>query len=290
MTNIIVKGVKQGSFKRSIVNILKYAILCALFVLTVYPMIWMIFGSFKDEYEFYNNIWGASSKLRFGNYIEAWTRARLGEKYLNSIFVTSTFLALLIPIASCAAYVIARMPKSKFKLKEPIYMFLLAGIMIPRGVLAIPVFQVIVSLGLANTRISLILVYVAQFLSFSIFLMRGFYMSLPKGLEEAARIDGCSWFKTFIYIMTPLTIPGIITIAIFGGLNTWNEYFLASILIRSTELQTVPLGLVTFVDDHNVYYPELFAALVIATLPVIILYIIAQKKFITGLTAGAIKG
>ena len=90
--------------------------------------------------------------------------------------------------------------------------------------------------------------------------------------------------------MTPLTKPGLLTVAIFGGLNVWNEYFLSSILIRSQELQTIPLGLAIFVDDHNVYYPELFAALTIATVPVVILYIIAQKKFIQGLTAGAVKG
>ncbi|MBM6947946.1 carbohydrate ABC transporter permease [Mordavella massiliensis] len=200
------------------------------------------------------------------------------------------FLVILLPIASCAAYVIARMPKSKFRCKEIIYLLLLVGIVIPRGVLAIPIYQVIVALGLANTRISLVLVYVAQFMSFSIFLMRGYYASLPKGLEDAARIDGCGWFKSFWYVMTPLTKPGLLTVAIFGGLNVWNEYFLSSILIRSQELQTIPLGLAIFVDDHNVYYPELFAALTIATVPVVLLYIVAQKKFIQGLTAGAVKG
>lgn len=271
-------------------DLFKYAILLVMLIITVYPVFWMIFGSFKDDYEFYNNIWGMASKFRIENYIAAWTRANLGVKYFNSIFITVVFIVLLVPASSCAAYVIARMPKSKFRIREGVYLFLLVGIMIPRGVLAIPIYQVIVMLGIANTRISLILVYVAQFMSFSVFLMRGFYASLPKGLEEAARIDGCTWFKSFVYIMMPLTTPGILTVAIFGGLNAWNEYFLASIFIRSTELQTLPLGLAIFVDDHNVYYPELFAALVITTLPVIILYILAQKKFIAGLTAGAVKG
>lgn len=280
----------NGKLKKRSFLCFKYFVLIIMLIITVYPVLWMIFGAFKDDYEFYNNIWGMASELRFENFANAWNRAGLGQKYINSILITVLFLVLLLPIASCAAYVIARMPKTKFRIKEIIYLFLLIGIVIPRGVLAIPIYQVIVALGIADTRISLVLVYVAQFLSFSIFLMRGYYASLPKGLEDAARIDGCGWFAAFWYVMTPLTKPGLLTVAIFGGLNVWNEYFLSSILIRSQDLQTISLGLAIFVDDHNVYYPELFAALTIATVPVIILYIIAQKKFIQGLTAGAVKG
>lgn len=281
-------GHRKG--KKRLFICFKYLVLIVMLIITVYPVLWMVFGAFKDDYEFYNNIWGIASKLRIENFINAWQRAGLGQKYFNSIIITVLFLVILLPVVSCAAYVIARMPKTKFRFKEIIYMLLLIGIVIPRGVLAIPIYQVIVSLGIADTRLSLVLVYVAQFLSFSIFLMRGFYASLPKELEDAARIDGCGWFKSFWYVMTPLTKPGLLTVAIFGGLNVWNEYFLSSILIRSQKLQTIPLGLAIFVDDHNVYYPELFAALTIATIPVIILYIIAQKKFIQGLTAGAVKG
>lgn len=280
----------EGKTKKRLFLCFKYLVLILMLIITVYPVLWMIFGAFKDDYEFYNNIWGMASDLRIENFVNAWDRAALGQKYINSIIITVLFLVILLPIASCAAYVIARMPKSKFRCKEIIYLLLLVGIVIPRGVLAIPIYQVIVALGLANTRISLVLVYVAQFMSFSIFLMRGYYASLPKGLEDAARIDGCGWFKSFWYVMTPLTKPGLLTVAIFGGLNVWNEYFLSSILIRSQELQTIPLGLAIFVDDHNVYYPELFAALTIATVPVVLLYIVAQKKFIQGLTAGAVKG
>lgn len=281
---------QEGKTKKYLFICFKYLVLLVMLVVTIYPVLWMIFGAFKDDYEFYNNIWGMASQLRFDNFTNAWERAALGQKYLNSIIITVLFLVILLPIASCAAYVIARMPKTVFRCKEIIYIFLLIGIVIPRGVLAIPIYQVIVALGIADTRISLVLVYVAQFLSFSIFLMRGYYASLPKGLEDAARIDGCGWFASFWYVMTPLTKPGLLTVAIFGGLNVWNEYFLSSILIRSKELQTIPMGLAIFVDDHNVYYPELFAALTIATVPVIVLYIIAQKKFIQGLTAGAVKG
>lgn len=269
---------------------IKYAILIAMTVVTIYPIVWMIFGSLKDDYQFYNNIWGPPAVVHVENYVTAWTRAGLGVKYFNSLLNTVLFLVLLIPIASCAAYVCARVPKSKLPIRDLIYLFLLIGIVIPRGVLAIPVYQVIVALGINGTRMSLILVYIAQFLSFSIFLLRSFYISLPKGLEEAALIDGCNRFQSFLYVMTPLTMPGIITVAIFGGLNVWNEYFLASIFIRSTELQTLPLGMAIFVDSHNVYYPELFAALAITSVPVIMVFLLAQRRFMSGLTAGAMKG
>ena len=102
-----------------------------MLIITVYPVLWMIFGAFKDDYEFYNNIWGMASEPRIENFINAWNRADLGQKYLNSIIITVLFLILLLPIASCAAYVIARMPKSKFRCKEIIYLLLLVGIVIP---------------------------------------------------------------------------------------------------------------------------------------------------------------
>lgn len=268
-------------------RILTYLIMIVLFLVAVYPIIWLIAGSFKDDYEFYNNIWGFASKFRVENYISAWNRAGLGAKYINSLLVTCGFLLVLLPVVCCAAYAIARL---EFRGKKAIYTYFLIGIMIPTGVLAIPSFSLAVKLGLVNSRIGLILFYVAQSTAFGIFLMRSFFISLPKSLEEAALIDGSTRFGSFIRVILPLSLPGIMTQVIYSGLNVWNEYLLASVFIRTPEKQTLPLGMATFVNQYNIYYPELFAALVCVTLPMVIIYILGQKTFISGMTAGAVKG
>lgn len=268
-------------------HVLFYAAILVAFAVAVYPVLWLIAGSFKDDFEFYNNIWGFASTLRWENYISAWTRAGLGQKYINSLLVTGGFLIVLLPVVSCAAYAIGRL---EFKGKRQIYSFFLLGIMIPSGILAIPSFSVAVKMSLVNSRIGLVLFYAAQATAFGIFLMRSFFISLPKSLEEAAMIDGCTRFGSFVRVILPLSKPGIMTQVIYSGLTVWNEYFLASLFIRKPELQTLPLGMATFVNQYNIYYPELFAALVIVTVPMILVYILGQKTFIAGMTAGAVKG
>lgn len=268
-------------------KIVVYLVLFLVVLITIYPMLWMLSGSLKGSEEFYTNIWGIPREFKFENYVQAWQQGKLGEKYINSIIVTLCFLAIILPCNCCAAYAIARL---KFKGRRAIYTYLLLGIMIPNGVLVIPIFCVSMSMGLNNTLLGLILVYAAQNISFGTFLMRSFFISLPKGLEEAAMIDGCSRFRSFLSVILPLTIPGIMTQVVYCGLNTWNEYMFASVMIRDSSLKTLPLGLEVFINDYNSNLPVMFAALVCVTLPLVIVYLIAQKTFIEGMTAGAIKG
>jgi ABC-type glycerol-3-phosphate transport system permease component len=268
-------------------RILLYALLLVVFLVSVYPVLWMVLGSLKNTQEFYNNIWGVPSRLSWGNYADAWTRAAIGQKYVNSILVTVGFLALLLPTVCCSAYAIARL---QFKGKKSLYTFFLMGIMVPSGVLAIPSFIVATKLGLTNSMIGLILFYAAQSTAFGLFLMRSFFISLPRSLEEAAMIDGCTPFGGFVRVMLPLSMPGIMTQVIYSGLMVWNEYMIASLFVRSTGLQTLPLGMRVFVGQYSTDYPALFAALVCATIPMLIVYIAGQKTFIAGMTAGAVKG
>lgn len=120
--------------------------------------------------------------------------------------------------------------------------------------------------------------------------MRSFFISLPKSLEEAAMIDGCTRFGSFLRVILPLSVPGLMTQVIYSGLNVWNNYLMANLLIRSPEKQTLPLGLAIFTAENNVKYPVLFAALVCVTVPMLLVYIAGQKTFIAGMTAGAVKG
>ncbi|HUZ51907.1 MAG TPA: carbohydrate ABC transporter permease [Streptosporangiaceae bacterium] len=264
-----------------------YLIMGVLVVLTIYPMVWMLLGSFKSLGEFYTNIWGLPQVWRWSNFSLAWNDVQLGQKFINSIIATLGTLILTLPLCSMAGYAFARVD---FPLRRYIYYFVLAGIMIPFGVTAVPVLTTEVSLGLFDTRLGLILVYAAQNLPFGIFLMYSFFQSIPGELEEAALIDGCNRFKAFLRIVLPLAKPGLATLLIFTGTSVWNEYLMASVLIHQPNLETLPLGLVNFTTAHSTNYPELFAALSIVTAPVVLLYLVAQRQFISGLTAGALKG
>ncbi|MDE6995093.1 MAG: carbohydrate ABC transporter permease [Lachnospiraceae bacterium] len=264
-----------------------YLLMAVFLIITVYPIIWMLAGALKGENEFYSNIWGLPSSPQWENYAAAWKKAGMGRKYLNSILTTAGTLCLLIPVNCCAAYALARV---NFRGKRAILNYLLLGIMMPAGVLAMPVFTVVNELGLINTRIGLTLVYTAQSIAFGMYIMRGFFISLPKSLEEAAMIDGCTRFQSFLHIILPLAVPGLVTQVIFSGLSVWNEYIRASLIIRTPELQTLPLGMVAFSTLENNNYPQMFAALSMATLPMVLVYLLCQKAFQKGVTAGAVKG
>lgn len=288
MLGRIYKRIFNGKYPGdNLALLITYIALLLIVVLTFYPVLWMIFGSLKSGSEFYTNIWGLPAVPAWSNYIEAWTKAELGTKFINSVIATLGTLILVIPLTCVAAYAFA---KVKFPGRRFLYYLFLLGMMIPQGVTAIPVFSVVIQMGLLNTRLSLILVYAAQALGFGIFLMHAFFKSLPKELEEAALIDGCTPIGAFFKVILPLVRPGIATQVVFSGMNAWNEYFMASILIRKEGLETLPLGLVNFTGRYATNYPQLFAALTIATLPIVILYIMGQKQFISGMTAGAIKG
>lgn len=277
----------KKSRSETLLKLFSYIILTAMVVGTLYPILWMAFGSLKSQNEFYTNIWGFPADPIWKNYRDAWKRAQLGPKFLNSLIITVGTLLIVLPTASLAAYAFAKMT---FRGKNFLFFFFILGLMIPKGVTAIPIFTVVIKLGLLNTRLSVILVLGSLSLGFSIFILRAFFLSLPKSIEEAALVDGCTPMSAFFRVVVPISKPAFATIIIFTGLNTWNEYFMSSILIRSDKLQTLPLGLVSFKGQYITNFPQLFAALAIITIPVVIVYILGQRQFIEGLTEGAVKG
>lgn len=274
---------RSGLIKKAIATI----IIIFTLIITLYPLLWLISGSFKTQQEFYTNIWDFAKNPNIRNYIDAFAHSDMAKKYFNSFKVLALYLCIMLPVVCCAAYVLARM---EFRGKKFIYIFLLLGMMVPAGVLSMPTYSVAIKLHLVNSHIGLVLVYAAQAVSFGVFLMRSFYISLPKSLEEAAMVDGCSRLQSLWYIIIPLTKPGIMTLVVFNGLNAWNEYFMAFLILRKKELYTLPIGLKSFIGQYTTNYPQLFAALIMATLPIVIIYLFAQKSFVSGITAGAVKG
>ena len=265
---------------------LVYGILIIATIQTIYPLIWMIFGSLKSDSDLFNNIWGPPRAIVWQNYVDAWRIAELGARIGNSIIMTVISLLLLIAVSSIAAYALARL---RFPGREAIFLLILASMMIPPEVTVIPLFIVVRDIGILNSRFGLVMVYVGTSMAFSIFLLRGFFMSIPHELEDAALVDGANRLRVFVYIVLPLARPGLATVAIFQGMFIWNEFFLAFIFIRQTELQTIPLGLVNFFNRYQADWTLYFAALTTVTVPVIALYVAMQRWFIEGLTAGAVK-
>ncbi len=161
---------------------------------------------------------------------------------------------------------------------------------VPPQVMAIPLFMVARDLGLINNRLGVAVIYAASSLPLSVFILRSFFLTLPADLEDAARVDGASRFQVLLHIMLPLIRPGVALVLIFGFIEIWNDFFLAFLLLRKPELQTIPLGLVSFFQQYDSLWNLYFAALMITTLPVIIVFLLMQRQFIAGLTAGAVKG
>jgi raffinose/stachyose/melibiose transport system permease protein len=190
-------------------------------------------------------------------------------------------------VATPAAYAIARLALPGGR---AIFIAILAMMMVPAQTTVIPLFLIVRDLGLLNSRLGLVLVYAATGAAFSIFVLRSFFLSIPTELEDAALCDGANRVQAFVHIVLPLARPGLATVAIFQGMEIWNEFFLAFIFIRDPGRQTIPLGLVEFFSRYQSEWVLYFAALTTISLPVIVLYVAMQRQFIQGLTAGALKG
>lgn len=266
---------------------LVHLLLLGYAAVVVYPLLIMIASSLKTTGEIYENPLSLIPQtIRFANYANAWEQANFGTYFRNSIFVGAVSVFFILFFGSMAAYVLARFP---FRGNRAIYLLFLAGFMIPVRLAIVPLFIMMRDLRLLDTLWSLILVYIAAGMPFTIFLMVNFFRHIPSDLEDAAVLDGAGPFQVYYQIMLPLVRPALATVGLFHFLNVWNDFFFPLIFIRSEDLRTVPLGVSTFFGEYSNDWALLFAALSISIVPVIVVYLLASKQFISGLTAGAIK-
>ena len=266
---------------------LVYAALIVVLLQTIYPLFWVLSGSLKTKNEIITNVWGPPAGLEFGNYAEAWKMAGMGMRIVNSVSITAAALLVLVAAATPCAYALARL---RFRGRGIVTAAIVAAMFVPPQVMAIPLFMVARDLGLINNRLGVAVIYAASSLPLSVFILRSFFLTLPADLEDAARVDGASRFQVLLHIMLPLIRPGVALVLIFAFIEIWNDFFLAFLLLRKPELQTIPLGLVSFFQQYDSLWNLYFAALMITTLPVIIVFLLMQRQFIAGLTAGAVKG
>lgn len=263
-----------------------YAALAIVLFQTLYPLLWVLFGSLKSKNELINNIWGAPINPVLDNYFTAWQMAEMGTRILNSVTVTVLSLLILVIVVTPCSYALARVP---FRGRNIITGIVVGSMLVPPQVLAIPLFLVARDLGIINSLVGISFIYAASVMPLSIFIMRSFFKSLPDELEDAALVDGAGRITLLVKIMLPLARPGMALIIIFGFIEVWNDFFLAFLLLRQPAVQTIPLGLVNFFQQYDSLWNLYFAALMITTLPVIIIFLLMQRQFIAGLTAGAVK-
>jgi raffinose/stachyose/melibiose transport system permease protein len=225
--------------------------------------------------------------LRPENYPHAWVASGIGQLYWNSIVVSTVSMLVTVAISALAGYGLGRI---RFAGRGVVYTLVLIGLTIPLQIALIPLFINLRSLGLLNTRLALIGPYTGFGLAFGTYIMKGFFESLPRELEEAARLDGAGEFGIFARVMLPLTRPALATVAIFLFLQNWNEFLFALTFITEGAMRTLPTGIYALLSSEFYgNYPLLAASLVLFSVPVLVLYFLFQQQFIEGLTAGALK-
>lgn len=272
--------------KQTISGGLIYLGLLVFAFIVLYPLYWMFISSFKSYDEIYNNVWSLPEVWHFENYTTAWSKG-ISSYFVNSMFVTLTTILLVVVIGSMAAFILSRY---KTKWIDVALIFTIGGLMMNPQVALIPLFEILSWANLINTHWALILSYVAFRLPLTIILIRAFFLSVPRELEESAIIDGCSEIGIYFRIYLPLSIPILITAVVLTAYFAWNEFMFATVFIDSTDLKTIPSGLMAFRDALRTDWGVLLAGMVIATIPMIILLIVLQKYLVRGLSEGSVKG
>lgn len=268
-------------------TILIYLILSVLVVIYITPLLWMLNVSMKTNHEVLTEPFKLSVVIQLGNYINAWVKGNLGRAMINSVLVCTISLVLSLALGSMAAFAIARM---YWKLAEGIMGYFLIGMMIPIHCVLIPLFVRFSKWGLTDSLTGLIIPYTVFALPLVIFLMNGFFKSMPKEIYEAACIDGCSIYGCFFRIALPLAKTGLFVAGLMTFVANWNELLMALVFISDSDKKTLPVTLTYFVGPYSVNYVQMFAAIIIALVPTIIVYIIFSNQIVEGLTTGAVKG
>lgn len=274
--------VKVGIFKT-----LRVVFLSAFSLLMIYPLYWLITSSFKTNEEFFTQPYAFPTSFTFENFQRAWDVANLGQAMVNSAIVTVTATILTVFLGALTAYVLSRFT---FKLKGFLVVFFLLGMLIPVHSTLVPLFTMMNEIGLLDSYWALILPYTAFELPIAIFLTVAYMSSIPKELEEAAVIDGSGYWGIFFKIMLPLSVPALSTVSILAFLRFWNEFVFALVFINDSALKTLPLSLAIFSDGFSTDYALTMAAMTIAVIPTIIMYLLFQEQIMKGMIAGSVKG
>lgn len=257
-----------------------YLIVALISIAFVLPFLWMFMSALKTTPEIFQNPFGLPREVQWGNLVQAWENG-IAAYFLNSVLVTVISVAAIILVSGSAAYALARL---QLPGRTGLYLAFITGYAVPTATVLVPLYELLRSVGLLNTYPGLILPYIAFAVPFSIILLYAFFLDFPTELEEAAHLDGANTFQVLWFIVAPLSLPAVLSLAIVQSISIWNEYLLALLIISEQSLMTLPLGLSAFRSEYSVNWSVMLAALSIATIPMLVLFWTFQRQFINSLT------
>jgi ABC-type glycerol-3-phosphate transport system permease component len=272
--------------QRWLTSFVRQSALLIATLLSLFPVYFMAVSAFKTKTEYISNKWGLPTSLNLANFNTALAGEKFFIRFANSAILTVGSVAVSLIIACLAAYAFARM---EFPLKRTLFNLILSLMVVPPVVMIVPLFVSMVHWGLINTYQGTSMIYVGLLLPFSVYLMTNFFKTIPHEIIEAARIDGCTNLSVFWRIMMPLSAPAVITLVVVNALWVWNELLIALIFMQKDEMKTLMVGIAALRSRNYVDIPATMAGLLIATIPIVVVYLFGQRYFIRGLTGGAVK-
>jgi raffinose/stachyose/melibiose transport system permease protein len=270
----------------SVWNVPVYAVLAGYALAIAYPLFWMVISSFKASTDIYADPWGIPSTWLIGNYAAAWDRG-ISEYFLNSLIVTLLSTTITVLAAALCAYGMVRLSN---RVASTILVIMLGGLVVAPQVSLIPLYRLLDSLGLLNTYWALILPYVAFRLPMAVILIRSVFLAVPTELVDAATIDGCRSPQILRHVYFPLSRSVLITAAVLTAYFAWNEFLFAIVYVDADAVRTIPAGLMAFRDALSTDWGVLLAGLVVAALPIVVVFLFLQRYFVAGVAAGSVKG
>jgi len=278
------KGTAGFILTRALARLFLIAYSC----IVLYPLLWTVSGSLRTNATFFKNFYSLFSEFHFENYIKAWGKAGVSSYFMNTVYISFLSLGMMLVMATTAAYAISRF---KFKLNKPLKMLYVAGLLLPGMAGIIPQYMLLWSLRMLDSRFVVALMMAVGMMPLGVFLLLGFFKTIPTELAEAGIIDGASNTQLFLRVMLPLCTPGMIPLLIIEFIYAWNEVYFSYILLSSSGKRTLGVGLMNLqkAEQQRGDFVVQFAAIVIVMIPTMIFYIAFQKRIIEGATLGALK-
>jgi raffinose/stachyose/melibiose transport system permease protein len=250
------------------------------------PLCFILISSLKDDEDIFMRPFNLPQVWHFEYYKEVWVNYNLYRYFLNSIYYTSVSVVATVVLCALGAYAIVRL---KWRLKNAAFNYLLLGLMVPTHALVVPLYIIAVKLHMNDPRITIVLIMTATHITTTLFILSGYLKKMPREMEGAAVIDGCTIGGVFFRVVVPIMQPAIATVAIFNFLSIWNDFFVSLIFINNQKNWSIQLGMSLFKGSLAIRYSHLLVAISITILPAIVLYAFMNRKIIAGLTAGAVK-
>lgn len=278
---------RNATIKKKILLAIQYIILSFFLVTCIYPIIWMVINSFKSTEELFTNTWGLPHNVTIANYYNALVKNRMLTYFGNSVLISALSVAFTLILALLAAYGVTRLRWRGGPLMLKVF---LLGLMIPAYGSIIPLYSMFMRMGILNQYTAVIIPHVTFGLSTAIFILSGFFISIPQAMEEAAVIDGCSVIGAFFRVVCPLATTGTVTVSVISFVAVWNDLLFSQIFLNEKSKMPLPIGLMEFKGMYATDHAGMIAAVVITVIPIILVYTILHKYIIEGMVAGAVKG